>query len=126
MVQFATAPDGSAEQRLSDAMMAHPELVAGTGRACTELMQEMGGEAAIKTGAEGVYTAILPGKKLGIAVKISDGATRASEAVIAALLVKCGVLEPDSDAARKRLRPSVRNWRGIRTGEIRPVTALLG
>ncbi|MEL7211402.1 MAG: asparaginase [Pseudomonadota bacterium] len=125
MVRFATAPDGSAEHRLTHAMMAHPELVAGTDRACTDLMREMNGKAAIKTGAEGVYTAILPGQKLGIALKITDGATRASEAVIAALLAKCGVLDPESPTAQKRLRPVLKSWRGFEAGEVRPVADLL-
>lgn len=125
MAGFAVASEGTAEHRLTEAMMAYPALVAGTDRACTDLMQEMNGQAAIKTGAEGVYTAILPGKKLGIALKISDGATRASEAVIAALLVKCGVLEPNSPATQKRLRPVLKSWRGFEAGEVRPVADLL-
>jgi L-asparaginase II len=66
-------------------MMAHPEYVAGRG-ACTRLMRAMAGRAAVKTGAEGVFAAIIPEKRLGIAVKIEDGATRAAEAVIASLL----------------------------------------
>ena len=125
MARFATSTDGSAEHRLTHAMMAHPELVAGTDRACTDLMREMNGKAAIKTGAEGVYTAILPGKRLGIALKITDGATRASEAVIAALLAKCGVLDSNSPVAQKRLRPVLKSWRGFEAGEIRPVAELL-
>ena len=125
MVRFATSTDGSAEHRLTHAMMAHPELVAGTARACTDLMREMNGKAAIKTGAEGVYTAILPGKRLGIALKITDGATRASEAVIAALLAKCGELDSNSPVAQKRLRPVLKSWRGFEAGEIRPVAELL-
>ena len=37
--------------------------------------------------------AILPEKRLGIALKIIDGGTRASEAAITALLMRCGVLD---------------------------------
>ena len=61
-------------------MMTYPELVAGEGRACTELMRAMDHKVAIKTGAEGLFTAIIPEKKLGIALKITDGATCASNA----------------------------------------------
>jgi L-asparaginase II len=71
-------------------MMRHPEYVSGEQGACTRLMRAMAGRAAIKTGAEGVFAAIIPERVLGIAVKIEDGATRASEAVIAALLVRRG------------------------------------
>lgn len=124
MAFFATAgargdARSSAARRLTQAMIAHPELVAGTGRACTELMEAMDGRAAIKTGAEGVFVAILPDLGLGIALKIEDGATRASEAAIAGLLAHLGVLDPAHPAARRRLGDPIRNWRGLETGEIR-------
>jgi L-asparaginase II len=105
--------------RLTRAMAAYPELVAGEGRSCTELMRAMGGKVSIKTGAEAVFVAILPEQKLGIALKITDGATRASEAAIAALLVKLGVLEAEHPATRKRVNVIQKNWRGIETGMIR-------
>jgi L-asparaginase II len=100
-------------------MARHPELVAGEGRACTELMRAMDGRVAIKTGAEAVFIAIVPEKRMGIALKIVDGASRASEAVIAALLVRMGVLEAVHPATRKRLNAAQRNWRGIETGMVR-------
>jgi L-asparaginase II len=105
-------------ERLVAAMVAHPEYVAGEGRACTRLMRAMGGRAAIKTGAEGVFAAVVPERRLGIAVKVEDGATRASEAVIAALLVRAGVLAPDHADARAYTHGPVRNWRGIETGHV--------
>lgn len=117
----ARMTDGNAAaSRLVEAMMRHPELVAGKGRACTELMQAAKGEAAIKTGAEGVFVAILPKLKRGIAVKITDGATRAAECTIAALLVKYSVLARDHPAAVKRMHGPIKNWRGIETGYMRP------
>jgi len=105
--------------RLVDAMRAHPDLVAGEGRACTDLMRAMEGRVAVKTGAEGVFVAILPDRGFGVAVKIEDGATRASEAAIAGLLVHLGALDPAHPAARKLLHGPITNWRGIETGEIR-------
>ena len=124
MAAFATARDGhgareTAMHRLARSMGAHPDLVAGAGRACTELMRAMGGKVAIKTGAEGVFVAILPEKGLGIALKVLDGNSRASEAAIAHLLVRAGVLEAGHPATVKRLNPVQKNWRGIETGEIR-------
>jgi len=79
----------------------------------------MDGRVAIKTGAEAVFVAIVPEKRLGIALKIVDGASRASEAVIAALLVRLGVLEAEHPATRKRLNVVQRNWRGLETGMVR-------
>jgi len=124
MAKFATAREGhgareDAMYRLTRAMAAHPELVAGEGRACTELMRAMGGKVAIKTGAEAVFVAIVPEKGLGIALKVLDGNSRASEAAIAHLLVRAGVLEAGHPATVKRLAPVQRNWRGIETGQLR-------
>lgn len=130
MAFFAAAdPEGGsgrerAAGRLALAMRRHPVLVAGEGRACTELMQAMDGKVTIKTGAEGVFVAILPEQKLGVALKIADGATRASEAAMAAILVRLGVLAADHPATRKRLNAPVKNWRGIEVGAIRASAAL--
>ncbi|MAM24413.1 MAG: L-asparaginase [Rhodobacteraceae bacterium] len=124
MAHFAAAPEGSPEERLHRAMREHPELVAGEGRACTELMRAMDGRVALKTGAEGFFIAILPHRKLGIALKAADGATRAAECAIAALLVRLGELDANHPAAVKRLRPAILNARGIETGSIRPAAAL--
>jgi len=121
---FAAAnPDGTrreaAAARLARAMMAYPEMVAGEGRACTDLMRAMGGRVAVKTGAEAVFVAILPDQKRGIALKIIDGATRASEAAIVALLVKYGALAPAHPVVAKYLDGPQTNWRGLVTGEMR-------
>jgi L-asparaginase II len=116
--QSRTGARAQAQARLVAAMTAHPELVAGERRACTELMRAARGRAALKTGAEGVYVGILPELGLGIALKIVDGATRASEAVIAALLLRLGVVA-DGDPVAERLASGVqRNWRGLTTGRL--------
>jgi L-asparaginase II len=124
MAFFAGAGDGGdarnrAAYRLTRAMAAYPELVAGEGRACTELMRAMNGRVAIKTGAEAVFVAIIPEKQMGIALKITDGGTRASEAAICALLVRLGVLDAAHPATQKRLNAVQRNWRGFETGVLR-------
>lgn len=124
MAAFAAATEGGdrrqqAMVRLRSAMAQHPEMVAGEGRACTELMRAMGGEVAIKTGAEAVFVAILPKARLGIALKIADGGTRAAEAAIVALLARAGVLDPAHPAALKRLGGPLKNWRGKVWGEVR-------
>lgn len=124
MAHFAAAPTGSPEARLHEAMRLHPDLVAGEGRACTELMRATGGKVALKTGAEAFFIAILPEQKLGVALKITDGTTRASECAIAAILVKLGVLDPDHPATRKRFNAPIHNRRGLQTGWIRPAAAL--
>lgn len=124
MARFAASnPDGStrdrAEARLWRAMTAYPELVAGEGRACTNLMRAMGGKVAVKTGAEAVFVAILPELKRGIALKILDGGTRASEAAITALLVRLGALPAGHPVVGQYLTDPMRNRRGIAVGETR-------
>ncbi|MDE0591399.1 asparaginase [Halocynthiibacter sp. C4] len=130
MAFFAAAREGTGTRetsaaRLVEAMVTHPELVAGTTRACTELMQAMGGRVAIKTGADGVFTAILPEQKLGVALKVTDGATRASECAIAAILVKLGVLDANHPATLRRMNAPMVNRRGIKAASIKPGSALV-
>lgn len=105
--------------RIVRSMIAHPELVAGTGRTCTVLMRAAMGRAAVKTGAEGVYAAIVPERGLGIAIKIDDGAARAAETTIAVLLDKLGV-----GKVPELLHAPVRNTRGQTVGERRSAPVL--
>jgi L-asparaginase II len=105
--------------------MAEPFYVAGSGRACTELMGIAPGRIFAKTGAEGVYCAAIPEKGYGIALKCEDGATRGAEAMVGAVLAK--LFDDDADLsarlsawAEKRMN----NWNGIEVGTIRPAGAL--
>lgn len=110
-------------RRIVRAMTAHPELVSGTGRACAILMRSAKGRAAVKTGAEGFFAGMLPEHGLGIALKIDDGAGRAAETVIAAIMDKLRVLGDDR-AAREILNAPVLNTRGDTVGERRMAPAL--
>lgn len=125
MAHFAAAPSDSAEAQLRHAMGAHPDLVAGEGRACTRLMRAMHGKVAIKTGAEGFFIAILPERKMGVALKIADGATRAAECAIAQILVRLGALDPNHPEALAHTSASIRNWDGLETGHMRAAPTLL-
>lgn len=125
MAHFAAAPEGSAEVRLHEAMRLHPELVAGEGRACTELMRACDGKVALKTGAEGFFVAIIPERGIGIALKAACGTTRAAEAAITALLVRVGVLDPNHPATLKRINAPIKNWDGLTTGVLKPAAGLL-
>jgi L-asparaginase II len=111
----------AAAKRILGAMIKHPELMSGTGRACATLIHVGGGRVAVKTGAEGFFGGWLPQHGLGIAIKIDDGAGRASETAIAAVLDKLGLL---GDGARSLLRAPVLNTRGTVVGERRPAAAL--
>jgi len=114
-----------AAARLRAACAAKPWHVAGTGRFCTEIMQRFGARVFVKVGAEGAFCAALPEQGLGIAVKCDDGAGRASEVVMAAMIAR---FLPINDAERAFLdrfvRPTLRNWNDIAVGELRLAEAL--
>jgi L-asparaginase II len=115
----------AAARRLIAACMAEPFHVAGTKRFCTTLMQVAPGKIFAKTGAEGVFCAILPEKGLSFAVKAEDGATRAAEAMIAALLARHFDLDSAEHAALMRLaNHGMRNWNGIEVGTVRATDVL--
>jgi L-asparaginase II len=109
-------PDrAAAAVRIRAAVAEHPFMVAGTKRFDTEVMQAFGARAFTKTGAEGVYCAALPDLGLGIAVKCDDGAGRAAEVAMAALLGRfLGAGVPERWA-----NPVLRNWNGIAVGTLR-------
>ncbi|TVP70654.1 MAG: asparaginase [Rhodobacteraceae bacterium] len=123
LAQFAGAQDSGGARaramvRLREAMMLHPDLVAGETRACTELMRAMGGKVAVKMGAEAVFAAILPEQRLGIALKIVDGGVRAADAAMTALLIRHGALDGHNPVVARYLGP-LKNWRGLEVGETR-------
>lgn len=107
-------------ERLAAAMIKHPEMVAGEDRPCTSIMEAMPAVVA-KTGAEGVYTTAWPERGLGIALKVEDGATRASSVALMALLERLGAVDA---VARERLkdvaRPVLKNHAGTVVGRIEP------
>jgi L-asparaginase II len=114
---------GARGKRIVRAMMAHPDLVSGTGRTCAILMHSANGRAAVKTGAEGFFAGLIPELGLGIAIKIDDGAGRAANTVMAAMLEKFGVLGSD-EAARDILNGPILNTIDAVVGERRVTEAL--
>jgi L-asparaginase II len=122
------APDGLAPtranacRRIAAAMVAQPLMVAGTGRFCSKALEIAAGKAVVKTGAEGLYMAAIPAKGLGIALKVDDGAARAAEVMMAALLIRHAGLDASQDRAFEAfLRPVQTNVAGRTIGELRPV-----
>ncbi len=85
---LVTAEPGSSRRRAADAVRAHPDLVGGTGRDVTRLMQGMPGLLA-KDGAEGVYAAARSDGS-AVALKVEDGAARARMPVLVAGLRALG------------------------------------
>jgi L-asparaginase II len=61
-----------------------------------------------------------------VAVKIADGAGRASELAITAILVRLGALDAAHPVVAGYLDRAVRNWDGLVTGAERPAPGLTG
>jgi L-asparaginase II len=128
MVDPAGVPAGRADaaRRLLDAMAAEPLMVAGSTGFATALLRAAAPHVRAKPGAEGVFAAALPRLGLGLALKIDDGAGRADEVALAAILMRLGCLDAAALAALgERVRPHVRTVAGAAVGEVRPAPALL-
>ena len=105
-----------AARRLYQAAVTEPFYVAGTGRLCTDLVKALRGAALIKTGAEGVFCAAFAGLGLGVALKADDGAGRAAEAMMAAVVA--GLLPEHGEAARRWTNAAVVTRKGAKVGEV--------
>jgi L-asparaginase II len=105
--------------RIVNAMLRHPFLVAGTDRFDSVLMEESGGRILSKVGAEGVHSAVVPERGLGIALKVEDGNSRAQYPALLRLLQELDEL-PETLPQRllEFLRKPVRNSRGEVVGVI--------
>lgn len=108
-------------QRMIRAARAHPFMVAGTERFCTDLMKALP-RVFVKTGAEGVFCGAIPHAGIGFAVKCDDGAHRASEAATAAVLLRMDGWTQEERAVLQRFtRQSIKSRKGVEVGEVRAV-----
>ncbi len=94
-------------------MRRNPFMVAGTGRFDTALMKAT--DLVAKSGAEGVFAAAHP-DGWGLALKVSDGASRAVAPTALAALARRGVQVPEG-----MKRETVSDLHGDKVGEIVPL-----
>ena len=135
----ADPPLRSALTRIRDAMMAHPELVAGERRRIdTALMRAYPSRIVSKGGAEGVLAMGLPPGALtaqapfgdgpmGIAAVIEDGnaARRAGDAASVAILRQLGLAaDPLPGNLADFAAPAITDPRGESSGVVRPAFRL--
>ena len=88
-LRLVSAPEGSAERAVADAMREYPELISGTGADDARLMRGVPGLLS-KGGAEGVVAVAVPGVG-AVALKIDDGALRARMPALVTALRRLGV-----------------------------------
>lgn len=119
----ATARD--AARRIVGAMSANPYLVAGRKRFCTTVIEALAPNVVVKTGAEGVFCAAVVDQGLGVALKIDDGGTRASEAAMGGILHYLGAINDSQYAALSAMiEPPVLNVAGRQVGRIRTAASI--
>ncbi len=118
----------SAATRIVSAMLNYPELIGGSERLDTMLMQAAPGKFVSKVGADGVWLCgILPSdeypKGAAIALKIEDGDDHHARPVVAVeMLRQLGILSPD-DLPDLSPMP-IKNRRGDVVGRVKPTTAV--
>jgi L-asparaginase II len=111
-----------AAARVSSAMRAYPEMVAGEGRFDSDLMDAAEGAVLSKGGAEGFQGIGLVNRGLGLALKISDGNARASAPSAMEILRSLGALNgPSLERLQQYVRPAVHNHQGELVGRLHTV-----
>ena len=115
-----------AAARLRAAVARAPQMVAGSGRFDSRVMERFGERVFCKVGAEGMYCAALPALGLGIAIKMDDGNNaRACEVVMAALIEKLLPLSGDDAVFMRSFSDApIVNWNGIEVGRLRAASTL--
>ncbi|MBV5335761.1 asparaginase, partial [bacterium] len=114
-------------RRIRTAWAAHSYLIAGRNTFDTEMIRGSAGQALVKQGAEGVAVAVLPRLGVGIALKIDDGASRARDVAMAALIRHSGVLTKEQWRRMAELETvPVMTRAGRDAGGIHPSSSWIG
>lgn len=108
-----------------ESMTTHPEMIAGDGEFCTELMQATNGKLIGKVGCEAVYCLGIKKHSLGICIKIADGNERAVYPVVIQVLRDLGILNQSEFTKLEHwYRPVLKNNRQEEIGRILPIFSL--
>jgi L-asparaginase II len=116
------AANEDAPTRVWSAMTAHPQLVAGQGRLCTDLMATFPGRIVAKVGAEGVYSIALRESGLGVAIKVADGDGRSAQVALLEVVRQLDrhyALSLALDSLARFVAPPILNTRQQQTGMLR-------
>ena len=111
--------------RLREAMLAHPAMIAGDGTLDTAIMRLSAGRIVAMLGAEGLLCLAIPDRRLGIAIADESGSTRGLGPAALAALEQLGVADAELVAAlRERHSGGVSTFKGAPAGEVRPALQL--
>ncbi|MEU0540050.1 asparaginase [Nocardia sp. NPDC005978] len=117
---LTTAPEGSPERAVADAIRAHPRVISGTDGPDLRIMTATPG-LLCKIGADGVHAGALPDGS-AFAYKIDDGADRARLPLTTAILQRMGIEWTDEHV---ELAATPVLGGGARVGVIRAIPGVL-
>jgi L-asparaginase II len=108
--------------RVVSAFLSHPELIGGSGRLDTRVMQAASGKMVCKVGAEGLWLCgILPSTRwkrgLGVALKVEDGEDNRARTVAGIELLRQLEILGKNDLPDLSPMP-IKNWRGDLVGRV--------
>lgn len=86
----------TAAETITTAVGPRPWWISGTGRHEVEVAAVATEPVILKGGAEGVFMGAVPAQGLGIAVKVADGAARAAQVAMSAVLAHLGAIPPEA------------------------------
>ena len=103
-------------KRIIDSCIKFPEIAGGS-KSINSILTKISNEKVFfKNGAEGVFVAIIPELKSALALKIIDGASRASEVAVAGLISELKII--NNDQINKIKKRPVKNSAGEIIGSI--------
>lgn len=110
---------GSKVKILIESALKHPEMIGGTDRLCTDIINVTGGRVFVKVGAEALYAGFDTKSKSSFVFKVEDGGQRALNIFLIMLLKKFGWLYNDElEKLQKYLNLSIKNSKNEVVGKI--------
>lgn len=96
-------------------------MIAGSDHVVSDLMSKTGSRLLVKNGSEGVFTATIFDKGIGIAIKIDDGDGTAAGIAMLATLAHLKLIQSEEIACMQdHLNKPIENTRKIVTGCYKP------
>jgi len=111
--------------RITEAMSQYPEMVAGNGQFCTELIRATHGRIIGKLGADGIYCCAPVNGRIAFSVKIEDGNMQALSIVVMEVLKQLELISVEEyDALHHFSHRDNFNCQHDKVGEWKPVFQL--
>ena len=107
----------SSLKRIQKAVLSEPVLLAGSGRADTDMILASEGNVLSKAGAEGVFAGVFLNQGLSFVLKVQDGNQEVSNAALCYLAHRMKAITDDQfQKLSHHARPIKKNWAGKEVG----------